>query len=149
MFEIFEKLGDLFSNGDGGNYDTGGHESLIGGFDSLDLSHYSSDEIEDAVRNAFASDNSLHDIGHGYDVSFGAAPDVDARNLAKSALITKLSANHIYTTNLATDTLWGGLDDYSGDKVYDAINDARVQGRITDSVYRDLIKLLKRACHTQ
>lgn len=58
MFEIFEKLGDLFSNGDGGNYDTGGHESLVGGFDSLDLSHYSSDEIEDAVRNAFASDNS-------------------------------------------------------------------------------------------
>ena len=149
MFEIFEKLGDLFSNGDGGNYDTGGYESLIGGYDSLDLSHYSSDEIEDAVRNAFASDNSLHDIGHGYDVSFGAAPDVDARNLAKSALITKLSANHIYTTNLATDTLWGGLDDYSGDKVYDAINDTRVQGRITDSVYRDLIKLLKQACHTQ
>ena len=53
------------------------------------------------------------------------------------------------TTNLSTDNLWGGLDSYSGDKVYDAINDARDPGRISDSVFKDLIKLLKKACHTQ
>lgn len=151
MFEFLERLGDLFSNGDGCHYDTSGHENVIEGIDgsTLDMSQYSSDEIEDAIRNAFSADDGLHHAGQGYDVSFGAAPDVDARNLAKSALITKLNTNHIYTTNLCTDNLWGGLDSYSGDKVYDAINDARDHGRISDSVYKDLIKLLKKACHTQ
>ena len=149
MFELFERFCDLFSNGDGGNYDPGGHENVIVGCDSFDISQYSADEIENAVKSAFGTDDCLHEAGHGYDISFGAAPDVDARNLAKSALITKLNANHIYTTNLCTDNLWGGLDSYSGDKVYDAINDARDHGRISDSVYKDLIKSLKKACHTQ
>lgn len=151
MFEFLERLGDLFSNGDGSHHDTSGHESVVDGFDgsALDISQYSSDEIEDAIRNAFSTNEGLHHAGQEYDVSFGAAPDVDARNLAKSALITKLNTNHIYTTNLSTDNLWGGLDSYSGDKVYDAINDARDHGRINDSVYKDLIKSLKKACHTQ
>ena len=100
MFEFLERLGDLFSNGDGSHNDTSGHESVVDGFDgsTLDLSQYSPDDIEDAVRNALGTDNGLHDTGHGYDISFGAAPDVDARNLAKSTLITQLNTNHIYTT---------------------------------------------------
>ena len=108
MFEFFERLGDLFSNGDGSHYDTNGHESVIDGFDgsTLDLSQYSPDDIEDAVRNALGTSDGLHDTSHGYDISFGAAPDMDARNLAKSALITQLNTNHIYTTNLCTDNLW-------------------------------------------
>lgn len=151
MFEFLERLGDLFSNGDGCHFDTTGHENMIDGFDgsSLDISQYSSDDIEDAVRNALGTSDSVHDTGHGYDISFGAAQDVDARNLAKSELITQLNTNHIYTTNLSTDNLWGGLDSYSGNKVYEAINDARDHGLINDSVYKDLIKLLKKACHTQ
>ena len=32
MFEFFERLGDLFSNGDGSHYDTSGHESVVDGF---------------------------------------------------------------------------------------------------------------------
>lgn len=51
MFEFLERLGDLFSNGDGSHYDTSGHESVVDGFDgsTLDLSQYSPDDIEDAV----------------------------------------------------------------------------------------------------
>ena len=101
------------------------------------------------MRNALGTGDGLHDTSYGYDISFGAAPDVDARNFAKSALITQLNTTHIYTTNLCTDNLWGGLDSESGDKVYDAIKDARDHGRISNSVYKDLIKLLKKACHTQ
>ena len=54
MFEFFERLGDLFSNGDGSHYDTSGRESVIDRFDGprLNLSEYSHDEIEDAVQNA-------------------------------------------------------------------------------------------------
>ena len=79
MFEFFERLGDLFSNGDGSHYDTSGHESVVDGFDgsTLDLSQYSPDDIEDAVRNALGTGDGLHDTSHGYDISFGAAPDVD------------------------------------------------------------------------
>ena len=86
MFEFFERLGDLFSNGDGSHYDTNGHESVIDVFDgsTLDLSQYSPDDIGDAVRNALGTSDGLHDTSHGYDISFGAAPDVDARNLADS-----------------------------------------------------------------
>ena len=57
MFEFFERLGDLFSNGDGSHYDTSGHESVVDEFDGskLDLSQYSPDDIEDAVRNALGT----------------------------------------------------------------------------------------------
>ena len=37
MFEFFERLGDLFSNGDGSHYDTSGHESVVDGFDGSTL----------------------------------------------------------------------------------------------------------------
>ena len=67
MFEIFERLGDLFSNGDGSHYDTSGHESVVDGFDgsTLDLSQYTPDDIEDAVRNALGTGDGLHDASHG------------------------------------------------------------------------------------
>lgn len=143
MFSDFlEKLSDLFT--DGGN---DGHNDIVSGLEhsGIDLSMYDADEIKEALKAAMGGDSS----DYGHDIAFGAAPDVDARNLAKSTLITKLSANHIYTSSLYTDSLWGGLDSYSGDRVYDAINDARDNNRITDSVYKDLIALLKKACHTQ
>ena len=109
MFEFFERLGDMFSNGDGSHYDTSGHESVVDGFDgsTLDLSQYSPDDIEDAVRHALETGDGLHDTSHGYDISFGAAPDVDARNLAKSALITQLNTNHIYTQQIYAQTTYG------------------------------------------
>ena len=54
MFEFFERLGDLFSNGDGSHYDTSGHESVIDGFDgsTLNLSQYSHDEIVEALAQS-------------------------------------------------------------------------------------------------
>ena len=50
MFELFERLGDLFSNGDGSHYDTSGHESVVDGFDgsTLDLSQYTPDDIDNS-----------------------------------------------------------------------------------------------------
>ena len=108
MFEFFERLGDLFSNGDGSHYDTSGHESVVDGFDgsTLDLSQYTPDDIEDAVRNALGTGDGLHDTSHGYDISFGAAPDVDARNLAKSTLITKPTPI-IFTQQIYVQTTCG------------------------------------------
>ncbi|MCQ2273568.1 MAG: hypothetical protein MJZ86_02110 [Bacteroidales bacterium] len=85
----------------------------------------------------------------GHEISFEASPDVDARNAAKSNLIDKLQSDYIYTSNLYTDNLWGGLDYDSGKKVYDAINKARDCNNISGDEYNKLVALLKKACHTQ
>lgn len=140
--ELLEKLSDLFT--DGGN---DGYNDIVSGLDhfGIDLSIYDADEIKEALKAAMDG----HSSDYGHEIAFGAAPDVDARNLAKSSLITELSTNHIYTGNLTTDGSWGGLDSYSGEKVYNAINDARDNNRISDSVFNDLIALLKKACHSQ
>ena len=146
--DFIERIGDFFS--DGGNHS--GHNDFVSGFEhsGVDLSLYSSDEIKEALKAAMDTDSADgHSSNYGHDISFGAAADVDARNVAKSTLISKLSSNHIYTSSLYTDRLWGGLDSYSGDKVYDAINDARDHQRISASVYNELMALLKKACHSQ
>lgn len=146
--DFIERIGDLFS--DGGNHS--GHNGFVSGLEhsGVDLSMYSADEIKEALKAAMDTDSADgHSSNYGHDISFGASPDVDARNVAKSTLISKLSSNHIYTSNLYTDRLWGGLDSYSGDKVYDAINDARDHQRISASVYNELMALLKKACHSQ
>lgn len=152
LSELLEKLGDLFSDG-GSDYHYDGQDAVMNGMDysGIDLSMYSPDEIEEALKAALEADGGTtdHILNYGHDISFGAASDVDARNLAKSSLLDKLGSNHIYTSSLSTDDYWGGLDTYSGDKVYDAINDARDDGRISDSVYKELMSLLKKACHTQ
>ena len=149
MFSDFlEKIGDFFSDG-GNHYD---HNDIMSGLEhsDVDLSMYNADEIKEAMKVAMGTDGvDGHSSNYGHDISFGASPDVDARNVAKSTLISKLNSNHIYTSSLYTDRLWGGLDSYSGDKVYDAINDARDHQRISDSVYNELMALLKKACHSQ
>ena len=146
--DFIERIGDLFS--DGGNHS--GHNDFVSGLEhsGVDLSMYSADEIKEALKAAMDTDSADgHSSNYGHDISFGASPDVDARNVAKSTLISKLNSNHIYTSSLYTDRLWGGLDSYSGDKVYDAINDARDHQRISASVYNELMALLKKACHSQ
>lgn len=147
--DILERISDIFS--DGGNSHDGQNEIVAGfGHSGFDFSMYSADEIKEAVNAAMdAGGVDEHNSNYGHDIAFGASYDVDARNLAKSTLLTKLSANHIYTSNLYTDKAWGGLDSYSGNKVYDAINSARDSNSISESVYRELITLLKKACHYQ
>lgn len=148
--DFLERIGDIFS--DGGNYNHDGHSDIVSGMEHsvVDLSMYSADEIKEAMKVAMGTDGiDGHSSNYGHDISFGASPDVDARNVAKSTLISKLSSNHIYTSSLYTDRLWGGLDPYSGDKVYDAINDARDHHNISASVYNELMALLKKACHSQ
>ena len=147
--DILERISDIFS--DGGNSHDGQNEIVtVFGHSGFDFSMYSADEIKEAVNAAMDADGvNGHCSNYGHDIAFGASYDVDACNLAKSTLLTKLSANHIYTSNLYTDKVWGGLDSYSGNKVYDAINSSRDSNSISESVYRELITLLKKACHYQ
>lgn len=148
--DYLERIGDIISGG--GNYNHDGHNDIVSGMEQsgVDLSMYSADEIKEAMKFAMGTDGiDGHSSNYGHDISFGASPDVDARNVAKSTLISKLSSNHIYTSSLYTDRIWGGLDTYSGNKVYNAINDARDHHNISASVYNELMALLKKACHSQ
>ena len=150
LSDFLERICDFFSDGGSCNYD--GHNDIVSGLEhsGIDLSVYSADEIKEALKAAMNIDEpNGHSSDYGHEISFGASSDVDARNVAKSTLISKLSSNHINTSSLYTDRLWGGLDSYSGGKVYDAINDARDNQKISSSVYNELMALLKKACHSQ
>lgn len=152
MLDFLENLYDFFSNGDEYTHDAGDNTCIFDGIDAtdIDLSNYSADDIEDAIRSALDSDHHDYIMEQGHDISFCGSHDVDMRNIEKSSLLDKLSSNHISTTtSISTDKLWGGLDSYSGQKVADAINQARDHGNISDSTYRDLMSQLKKACHTQ
>lgn len=147
---LIENLSDYFS-GDNINFCGDGDSILdVLNHSGVDLSMYSSDEIKEALVASWDTDEANVDGNNcGQEITFGASPDVDARNLAKSSLETKLSSHRIYTNTLYTDKFWGGLDAYSGSKVYDAINTARDNNKISDSVFIELMSLLKKACHTQ
>lgn len=71
------------------------------------------------------------------------------RDSAKSKLKDQLDSDFIYDGNLYQDSIWGGLDNWSGEQVYQAINRARNNGKISDSKFHELISLLGIACKHQ
>ena len=147
--EFLEKIGDMFSDG-GDGFDHDGHNDIINGVQhsGIDLSMYGTDEIKDALKVAMNAETmNGHSSNFGHDITFSGSPDVDARNLAKSKLLSKLSINHITTSSLDTDRLWGGLDSDSARKVENAINSARDHGSISHYEYEELMDLLKKARH--
>lgn len=83
------------------------------------------------------------------EVSFTGNQETE-RDLASSKLQKELSSCGIYVSGqIYSDSLWGGLDNYSGKLVHNKINDARNSNRITDAQYNKLIGMLKEACHHQ
>lgn len=72
------------------------------------------------------------------------------RDLASSKLQQELSSCGIYISGqIYSDSLWGGLDSYSGNLVHNKINETRNANRISDAEYNKLIEMLKKACHYQ
>ena len=82
------------------------------------------------------------------EISFtGVAPDVAARDAAKSELIKALNAEHINYPHIYQDDLYGGVDNHTANGIRRAINNARNSNSISDSVYNELIKKLGKASH--
>ena len=116
---------------------------------------YEQQSVEIDARN-FAADvisrmeDKIEDgSGHSMAKSISFEGANDTRDIAKSELLSELSSNYIYPGTVYTDNLWGGLDSFSGNRVRDAINQARDNGSISDSTYKHLMAQLKRACHHQ
>ena len=83
------------------------------------------------------------------EISFTGSQETE-RDLASSKLQQELSSCGIYVSGqIYSDSLWGGLDSYSGNLVHNKINEARNANRITDAEYNKLIGMLKKACHNQ
>ena len=83
------------------------------------------------------------------EISFTGSQETE-RDLASSKLQQELSSCGIYVSGqIYSDSLWGGLDSYSGNLVHNKINEARNANRITDAEYNKLIGMLKKACHHQ
>ena len=109
----------------------------------IDMTQYSADDIREII------DNALNEPENSYSVTFGARPDweIQERNFAKSTLLDKLKFHRIYPSTIETDNYYGGLTSYAEDKVLEAINKARDNKNISDSIYRELFSLLKKASH--
>ena len=83
------------------------------------------------------------------EISFTGSQETE-RDLASSKLQQELSSCGIYVSGqIYSDSLWGGLDSYSGNLVHNIINEARNANRITDAEYNKLIGMLKKACRHQ
>ena len=83
------------------------------------------------------------------EISFTGNQETE-RDLASSKLQQELSSCGIYISGqIYSDSLWGGLDNYSGNLVHNKINEARNANRINDAEYNKLIGMLKKACHHQ
>lgn len=83
------------------------------------------------------------------EISFTGSQETE-RDLASSKLQQELSSCGIYVSGqIYSDSLWGGIDSYSGNLVHNKINEARNANRITDAEYNKLIGMLKKACHHQ
>ena len=83
------------------------------------------------------------------EISFTGTQETE-RDLASSKLQQELSSCGIYVSGqIYSDSLWGGLNNYSGNLVHTNINEARNSNRITDAEYNKLIGMLKKACRHQ
>jgi hypothetical protein len=83
------------------------------------------------------------------EISFTGNQETE-RDLASSKLQQELSSCGIYISGqIYSDSLWGGLDNYSRNLVHNKINEARNANRISDAEYNKLIGMLKKACHHQ
>lgn len=83
------------------------------------------------------------------EISFTGTQETE-RDLASSKLQQELSSCGIYVSGqIYSDSLWGGLNNYSGKLVHDKINEARNANRINDEEYNKLIGMLKKACRHQ
>ena len=94
-------------------------------------------------------DNGSNSFEKAKEISFTGSQETE-RDLASSKLQQELSSCGIYVGGqIYSDSLWGGLNNYSGKLVHDKINEARNANRITDEEYNKLIGMLKKACRHQ
>ena len=99
-------------------------------------------------RSFGSSENHLTDDGR-FSISFQGYQE-NSRDISASELQNKLSYHRIYYPgSLSSDNTFGGWDRYTGQKIHDAIQNARNSGIITDDIYKELMRELKKACYYQ
>ena len=106
-------------------------------------------DAKDSNKSLWNKDEDPSSIKKAKEIAFTSSQETE-RDLASSKLQQELSSCGIYVSGqIYSDSLWGGLDNYSGKLVHNKINEARNANRITDAEYNKLIGMLKKACHHQ
>ena len=104
---------------------------------------------KDLDKSLGRNDEESPSIEKAKEISFTGSQETE-RDLVSSKLQQELSSYGIYVSGqIYSDSLWGGLDNYSGKLVHDKINEARNANRITDAEYNKLIGMLKKAYRQQ
>lgn len=126
-------------------------------FDDFDIGDVGFDDIDVDPSGDIGLDNDIDDIdsengigvnSHSHDISFGSESDM-VRDLAKSELMDELKYKNIFYGSVDSDSYHGGLSSSSGSDIHNAIDRARNNGSISDSTYRELLRMLKQACYWQ
>lgn len=113
---------------------------------SKDLKSLEDKDLDRSLGKPYVESTSFEESDK---ISFQGSQQTE-RDLASSQLQQELSSCGIYVSGqIYSDSLWGGLNNYSGKLVHDKINEARNANRITDTEYKKLIGLLKQACYHQ
>ena len=125
----------------------------------MEITEHKTSKLEELSKDIKSLENKYLDKSLGRNdedpSSFEKAKEISftgsqERDLASSKLQQELSSCGIYVSGqIYSDSLWGGLDNYSGKLVHNNINEARNSNRITDAEYNKLIGMLKKACHHQ
>lgn len=106
-------------------------------------------ENKDLNKSLGRQNEDISPVEKSNEISFTGSQETE-RDLASSKLQQELSSCGIYISGqIYSDSLWGGLDNYSGNLIHNKINEARNANRITDAEYNKLIGMLKKACHHQ
>lgn len=72
----------------------------------------------------------------------------DRLNREASRFQDELKREHVYISgSIYLSDIWGGFDQYTTNKIKDAINNARSNNRISDNTYQRLMDDLKKASH--
>jgi len=106
------------------------------------------DALIDWIENSGIIESSCHQVGDT--ISFLGSAATEARDRHASSLQSELDYKYIHIIGAYEyDSTYGGFDRATGQKIHDAIEQARGQERIYDYTYRQLMDKLDQACYYQ
>ena len=139
---FFESIIDYF-NGHS-DFSSSGHVLDMGTLSScIDNSHCEPESIRLFAREVIDSV-----LGDG-DISFEGNYDMECRDKAASQLVEDLKRYDIFvrSSDIYHEKDMGGLTRYSANVIKEAVNNARLHGRIDHRTFENLMDQVKKACY--
>lgn len=139
--ELFKSIFDNFFGRSDFNF--GGHQLDMTIDPCINDTHCNPESIRLFAREVINS--VLGDAG----ISFEGNIDVECRDKAASNLIDALKTNGVVvsSSDIFHEQDMGGLTSYTAKVIKEAVNNARLHGRIDNQTFESLMTLVKKACY--